>query len=94
MANKMRRFTATCSRCGRRSKEIFYDMSAAVGLARGGWRSFGTALYCPECAKKWENGHGEEMSGMYVAALVIMDWMIGDLKFEIKHLEENENGTN
>lgn len=87
----MRRFTAVCSSCGRRSKEVFYDMSAAVGLARSGWRSFGTALYCPECRKKWEVRHGDEMGDMFTTAMVVMDWMIGALKSEIKYLEENEN---
>lgn len=43
-----------CSNCG--SHQSFqYDFNFPKTVPAAGWGSFGRALYCPECAKTWDD---------------------------------------
>ena len=43
----------TCSRCGKHRRISDNHPEHAVSAARAGWRNYGTAFYCPACAKTW-----------------------------------------
>lgn len=43
----------TCSCCGKHRRISDNHPEQAVSAARAGWRSHGTALYCPDCVKTW-----------------------------------------
>ena len=40
-----------CSKCGHRSRKVERGYYEAKGIADAGWRSYGSALYCPKCTK-------------------------------------------
>ena len=46
-------FRIKCSKCGA-YHEMETKTDSAMQTVRVGWRSFGDALYCPECAKMVE----------------------------------------
>lgn len=72
----------TCSWCGHRSRKVQNRYSQALKLANSGWRSFGTALYCPECSKIVTRKEGKEQ-----AIMTIMEEMILTLETQIAILE-------
>lgn len=44
----------TCSCCGA-SRSFRYDAANVLKLVyTEGWRSYGSALYCPECSATWD----------------------------------------
>ena len=42
-----------CSRCVKHRRICDNRPEHSVSAVRAGWRSYGTALYCPDCAKTW-----------------------------------------
>ena len=53
-----------CSCCGK-SHAIQYTAKNVLSTVKSGWNSFGSALYCPDCVKTWEdrNGAGRPLWG-------------------------------
>lgn len=53
----------TCSRCGkhRRISDRIGGGHATRAVAAG-WRSYGTALYCPECADTWHERNDKPLN--------------------------------
>lgn len=47
-----------CSCCGKRHS-IEYTAYNVLQTVRSGWNSFGSALYCPDCVKTWEEYNGK-----------------------------------
>ena len=43
----------TCSRCGKHHRMSSNRPEHSVKMAQAGWRNYGTALYCPDCADTW-----------------------------------------
>lgn len=41
-----------CSRCGNHEK-VIRSVKGVKAKSKKGWRSFGSAIYCPSCAKSW-----------------------------------------
>lgn len=68
----------TCSRCGKHriisNKKVEYTAKAI----QDGWNSFGSALYCPECSKTWEerNGENRKLAGDRNTFFVIMNLLL------------------
>lgn len=65
----------SCSRCGE-SRRLSTKQVDCVGSAiKAGWGSYGSALYCPKCAKSWHDRNEKPMAdeshtAMRIAALV------------------------
>lgn len=57
-------FQITCSRCGNRSRKFRYEVPhiyyAPEEIVKAGWGSFGSAFYCPKCARTWEKRNGKD----------------------------------
>ena len=68
----MRCIRLQCSRCGN-THVMEYSARSVLKAVRSGWNSCGSALYCPDCAKTWEerNGDGKPLNGEEFTALVI-----------------------
>ena len=43
-----------CSRCGTSKKFRYSAGNVLCTVYTQGWRSYGSALYCPECASTWD----------------------------------------
>lgn len=71
-----------CSKCGHRSRKVKRGYYEAKGIADAGWRSCGSALYCPECTKNINRKEDKD-----AAIMTIMEWMINDAEQEIKILK-------
>lgn len=54
----------SCSRCGA-DKEFRYSTGNVLcTVYTQGWRSYGSALYCPECSSTWdERNKGRPLPG-------------------------------
>ena len=48
----------TCSNCGARRRLSNKRVEYTVNAVKQGWGSFGSALYCPECSRTWEQRNG------------------------------------
>ena len=71
-----------CSKCGHRSRKVKRGYYEARGIANAGWRSYGSALYCPKCTKIINRLEDKD-----AAIMTIMEWMINDAEQEIKILK-------
>lgn len=47
-----------CSCCGNHRKLSNEKIQDTVDFIKSGWGSCGSALYCPECSKTWEERNG------------------------------------
>ena len=60
-----------CSRCGN-THVMEYSARNVLKAVRSGWNSCGSALYCPDCAKTWEERNGDrKLCGEEHTVLVI-----------------------
>ena len=62
-----------CSKCGHRSRKVNRGYYEAKGIADAGWRSYGSALYCPKCVKICKRLEDRD-----AAIMTIMERMIED----------------
>ena len=62
-----------CSKCGHRSRKVKRGYYEAEGIADAGWRSYGSALYCPKCVKICKRLEDRD-----AAIMTIMERMIED----------------
>lgn len=72
----------TCSRCGKHRMISNKKVEYTVKVIQDGWNSFGSALYCPECSKTWEDRNGEErkLAGDRNTFFVIMNQILAAKK--------------
>lgn len=61
----------TCSRCGQNKR--MSDSDKILKIINDGWGSFGSALYCPECCKTWEERNSNAMSDSNNTLTIIFD---------------------
>ena len=71
-----------CSKCGHRSRKVKRGYYEAEGIADAGWRSYGSALYCPKCVKICTRLEDRD-----AAIMTIMERMIEDAEQEIEILK-------
>lgn len=71
-----------CSKCGHRSRKVKHGYYEARGIANAGWRSYGSALYCPKCTKIINRKENKD-----AAIMTIMERMINDAEQEIEILK-------
>ena len=71
-----------CSKCGHRSRKVERGYYEAEGIADAGWRSYGSALYCPKCVKICNRLEDRD-----AAIMTIMERMIEDAEQEIEILK-------
>ena len=55
-------FYIQCSRCGKRRRLTTSRRESLDRAIQKGWGSCGTALYCPECSKTWNQRNSKPMS--------------------------------
>jgi len=51
-----------CSRCGNRRRISDRVGTHATKAVNAGWRSFGTALYCPKCSDTWHERNDKPLN--------------------------------
>lgn len=44
----------SCSRCGAGDEFRYSTRNVLCAVYTKGWRSYGSALYCPECSATWD----------------------------------------
>lgn len=52
----------TCSRCGKHRRISDRVGTHATRAVYAGWRSYGTALYCPKCADTWHERNDKPLN--------------------------------
>ena len=52
----------TCSRCGKHRRISDRVYTHAIMAVNAGWRSFGTALYCPKCSDTWHERNDKPLN--------------------------------
>lgn len=75
-------FQISCSRCGHRSRKFRYNtMKTPEEITKAGWNSFGSAFYCPKCAKTWEHRNGKDrpLWGKEYTQRRVLEAMVRDL---------------
>lgn len=79
-----------CSRCGAKSRYRSCGMTGAWDHYNAGWRSCGTALYCPKCSRSWHERNDIPLDNFspFVHISRIMDYQIMDLESDVRYLEE------
>ena len=69
------KLTISCSRCGKSHTFQFNAANVLNLVFTDGWRSYGSALYCPECAATWdERNKGRPLPEPESAIGVIDEW--------------------
>ena len=72
-------YSVQCSNCGRTGRWEKETMTRCAAAAlEDGWRSYGSALYCPECCRTWhERNKSKELSPLLTSMMEIeehMEW--------------------
>lgn len=49
-----------CSRCGNHER-VLKSVRSVKAKSKKGWRSYGSAIYCPECTKTWGERNAREL---------------------------------
>ena len=55
---KLIKVLITCSNCGKNVR-ISNTIEETAKIITDGWRSCGSALYCPECIASWQERNGD-----------------------------------
>lgn len=65
----------TCSHCGKHRMISNESIEYTEKAIKDGWNSFGSALYCPECAQTWaeRNEKNRALAGEKNTFFVIMN---------------------
>lgn len=85
----------SCSCCGHRSRKYTFDAARQIlskapdEIIRAGWDSFGSAYYCPDCARTWEerNGKDRPLWGDAHTRERLLETMVDTLMTKIEMLE-------
>ena len=71
----MKKYYIQCSNCGMR-KDVTPIGEIANAIQKG-WRSFGSALYCPACSATWGKRNREKVLGdEFDTLLTITEWIV------------------
>ena len=71
--------TIQCSNCGS-SRTIRNSMQSAINCVEDGWGSFGSAFYCPDCVKTWDERNDKPLSGKNYTFLMVMNKLLEQYK--------------
>ena len=72
-------YSIQCSNCGMTGRWTKSSMTQCGAAAlEDGWRSYGSAIYCPECCRTWgERNKTKKLNSLYTSLLEIeerMEW--------------------
>lgn len=71
--------TLQCSNCGN-SRNVRNSMKSAMKCVEDGWGSFGSAFYCPNCVKTWDERNNKPLSGKNDTFVRIMNKLLEQLR--------------
>ena len=63
----------TCSCCGNHVSLKARTVKETVDIIKSGWGSYGSALYCPECTRTWNDRNSKDMADEKNTFICIMN---------------------
>lgn len=71
--------TIQCSNCGK-IRNVRNSMQSALKCVEEGWGSFGSAFYCPDCVKTWDERNEKPLSDANTTFCRIMNVLIKNVE--------------